>query len=143
MMWWYGHVFVNRNNPQAIIVAPKPDTGNPPKERKLMLKINLFFAFLKGKFTDYTDLRETRRVLKPLDDHMLHDIGLSRTDWHALMEGEAVARKQVLARLPRRSLPVHKVAAHTEVLPEELPKVVKRVVTNQQNASNDCAACAA
>ncbi len=143
MMWWFGHVFVDRNGPERIVLVPEYDEADKLKEKTTMLKIKLFFAYLKNKYDNYLDLRETRRVLKPLDDHLLNDIGLSRSDLQALMDGHAVARQKVLTRLPKRRVPMQQALSLVGELPEGLPAIGQNVVKNPEHAANDCEACAA
>lgn len=143
MMWWFGHVFIDRNNPERIALMPEYDEANKLKENSAMLKIKLFFAFLKKKYENHIDLRETRRALQPLDDHLLDDVGLSRSDLQALMHGHAVARQQVLSRLPKRSVAPQNALSPADVVPEGLPALKQNMLTSPKRAANDCEACAA
>ena len=143
MMWWFGHVFINRKSPESIILAPQYDETNKLKENSAMLKIKLFFAFLKDKYENYIDLRETRQALKSLDDHLLDDIGLSRSDWQALMHGHTVVRQQILSRLPKRRVVTKDALPLADVLPDGLPALEQKVFTSSESAANDCEACAA
>lgn len=143
MMWWFGHVFINRDNPESIALAPEYDEANKLKENSAMLKIKLFFASLRDKYENYIDLRETRRALKPLDDHLLDDIGLSRSDWQALMHGHTVVRQQILSRLPKRRVVTKDALPLADVLPDGLPVIEQNVSTSPEPAANDCEACAA
>ena len=143
MIWWFGHVFVDRTSPERITLVPEYDEADNLKEKTAMLKIKLFFAFLKNKYDNYIDLRETRRALQPLGDHILHDIGLSQADLDALMHGRPVARQQVLTRLSKRRFPTEKALPLVGALPEALPALVQNVVANPGGAANDCEACVA
>jgi len=89
MHWWFGHVFINRD-------LPVPTQAAPEKSKKPSWLGNLIhqsLTLLTQKIKKRAELYQLRSQHRHLSDHLLQDIGRTRSEWDQMIAGKKVARQ--------------------------------------------------